>query len=245
MGVVLTSAGRPKEAIPYFHTAMRLDPNYPALFPYYLGLAQFGLEQFADAAASLETAVKLNPDDSFSHLLLGATYGYLGRTPRAASAIARYNDIRVSRGYIPLSIYDAPHLWFFKPADLNRLRDGLRLAGVPDNLFQGEFAKQNRLSADEIRTLLLGQRLHGRTLDFATEHAATITTDGTVTMSGDWGSGDAAISRFENGQFCFKWSTSGLEDCVTLFRNPGGANARENEFVWLGPRGAFTFSQVK
>ena len=244
-GLALTSAGRPDEATTYISTAMRLDPHYPAIFPYYLGLAQFGLEQFGDAAASLESATKLNPDDSFSYLLLGATYGHMGQTLDAASAIARHNNIRVSRGYIPVSIYDAPHLGFAMPADRNRLRDGLRLAGVPDNLFQGEFAKRNRLTADEIQKSTLGQHLHGRTLDSGREHAATITTDGIITMSGDWGSGDATISRFDNDQLCFKWSTSAFEDCVTLFRNPGGTKASENEFIWLSARGAFTFSQVK
>ena len=64
------------------HTAMRLDPHYPSNFVFWLGMAQFAMEQYPDAAGSLEDAVRLNPDDEFAFELLAATYGHLRRTSR-------------------------------------------------------------------------------------------------------------------------------------------------------------------
>ena len=54
----LISSGRPAEALHYIDIAMRLDPHPPANFMFALGLAQFSLEQFESAAASLESATR-------------------------------------------------------------------------------------------------------------------------------------------------------------------------------------------
>jgi Flp pilus assembly protein TadD len=132
MGGTLTTAGRPAEAIPHIRTAMRLDPHYPHEFMLWLGLAQFALEDFEEAAASFESATELNPDDEFPFMALAASYGYLGRHEDAAAALARHNEIRIQHGGIPLTLSNAPRLRFRRSADVQRLREGLRLAGVPE-----------------------------------------------------------------------------------------------------------------
>src|SRR5947208_3121140 len=65
--------------------------------------------------------------------------------------------------------------------DIQRVVKGFRLAGVPESLFRGEFAARNRLKADELRTLLLGHRFHGRSAESGEEHSASFTTDGVAT----------------------------------------------------------------
>jgi hypothetical protein len=45
---------------------------------------------------------------------------------------------------------------------------------VPEALFKGDFADRNRLTPDEIRALVFGHRLHGRTIWSSYEHAALI-----------------------------------------------------------------------
>ncbi len=132
-------------------TAMRLDPHPPAIFMYYLGLAHFNLEKFEAAATSLESATALSPDDQFPFLLLGATYGYLGRKEEAESAIARANELAVQQGYFPVTISTAGRIYLFQLPDRQRFRTGLRLAGVPDFLSEGSFATENRLTMDEFR----------------------------------------------------------------------------------------------
>jgi tetratricopeptide (TPR) repeat protein len=132
MGGTLTTAGKPAEAIPHIRTAMRLDPHYPHEYLLWLGLAQFALERFQEAAASLESATQLNPDDEYPFMALAACLGYLGRDKDAAAALARFDQIRIEHGDIPLRLSNASRLRFRQNADVQRLWRGLRLAGVPD-----------------------------------------------------------------------------------------------------------------
>jgi adenylate cyclase len=118
MGAALTASGRPAAAIPHIRTAMRLDPHYPPIFDYLLGSAQFGMENFEMAAASLASATKRNPEYEYAFAGLAAAYGHLGRKQDAASAIARYNELRVGRGGVPLARFSRPI----------RACDGTRLA---------------------------------------------------------------------------------------------------------------------
>ena len=111
---------------------MRLDPHYPHEFMLWLGLAQFALEHFEEAAASFESATKLNPDDEFPFMALAASYGHLGRHDDATAALAQQNEIRAERGDGPLTLSNAPRLRFRRSTDVERLWMGLRLAGMPE-----------------------------------------------------------------------------------------------------------------
>lgn len=248
----LTIAGRSAEAIPYINAAMRLDPRPPPLFLYYLGMAHFNMEQYDDAAASLQSATRLNPDDELSFLALAATYGYLGQKQDAKAAIARYNALEVAQGGIPATVNNYVVGFFYLPAspEYRRLRAGLRLAGVPEYLSNGEFADRNRLTADEVRSLMFGHRLHGKSkagrFVESVERAAIFTTDGVVSMSGDWVSGvlplTDGIARFKGNELCTQFGSQIY--CGAVLRNPGGTRAKENEFIWHTSE-AFTFSQVE
>jgi TolB-like protein/Flp pilus assembly protein TadD len=124
-------AGRPVEAHGLVERAMRLNPHYPPSYLYELGLAQFGMEQFAKAAATLEKATALNPDDRWSRRLLLAAYGHLGRGEDAAKVFEAAEDNW--RGFDPLSVRGVAFWYPFKqPADAERLAEGLRRANVPD-----------------------------------------------------------------------------------------------------------------
>jgi TolB-like protein/class 3 adenylate cyclase/Tfp pilus assembly protein PilF len=249
MGVVLISLDRPAEAVPAIRTAMRLDPHYPPLFEYFLGLAQFALERFEEAAASFATVTRLNPEYDNAFAALAAAYGHLGRKPDAASAIAQYNDIMVKRGGVPIEV-GAPSYYnfnYYAGADVDRLRDGLRLAGAPEFLFRSQFAEQNRLTADQIRTLVFGHRLHGRSIDTGKERVASVSSDGIAALSGSWGLlGGAPLTggsaQFEGDRLCYKFDF--VSYCGDVFRNPGGTRAKENEFIWYNAE-AFTFSQIE
>jgi len=225
---------------------MRLDPHPPPVFFYYLGLAQFCEGKYDAAAASLEKATRLNPDLEFAFIVQAATVGYLGREHDAQVAVARYNDIRVARGFIPVTIENMPSLYIKNTPCIRSVKKGLRLSGVPEFLFDGEFAKQNTLTADEAHALSFGHRLHGRDLWTGKEYAASIGTDGTADFSGDWNwivPGKGMI-EFHADEFCYNW-TGGRTFCGTMYRNPGGTKARENEFIWSTGEYTFTFSQVQ
>ena len=127
----LSLAGRPDEARQLVERAMRLNPHYPPSYLYQLGLAQFGTERFEKAAASLERATALNPDDRWSFRLLLATYGFLNRSEEAAGVLETVDKNWL--GMDPLTVRAAAFWHPFKePADAERLAEGLRRAGVPD-----------------------------------------------------------------------------------------------------------------
>jgi adenylate cyclase len=246
MGGALIASGRPEEGIRHLRTALRLDPHYPPIH-YQLGLAQLAMADFKGAAESLAAAVSLNPDYEFGFAALAAAYGQLGRKEDAQSAVARFNKLSVERGGIPLTIATAPHAWFGITTNVRQLWQGLRLAGVPEFLASGEFAAQNRLKADDVRTLIFGHRLQGRSLRTGEERGASITSSGGATLSGDWnllsgGARAAGVVRFEGDRLCYKFDLATY--CGDVFRNPGGTKAKENEFIWYNGE-AFTFSPVE
>jgi hypothetical protein len=231
---------------------MRLDPHPPSVFSFYLGLAQFSLEQFDAAAGSLEKATRSDLDSQFPFLVLAATYGFLGRKQEALAAVARYNDIVVKLGWIPVGVLSVPdYLFFSQPKDFHRLWNGLRMAGVPDSIDRSEFASHNRLTATEVRSLFFGHRLHGREFGgywSLGERAASFTIDGAVTMSGDWGTLDLSrgpatgIVQFENAQLCLRFGVASY--CGVMLRNPGGSRGMENEFIWATASGGYPFSVI-
>jgi len=111
--------------------AMRLDPQTDYLFD--LGNAQYHMERYDEAAATYLRAVKRNPDDEWSYFELAAAYGHLGREQEAKSALASFNELyRHPAGPkrpFTLAYFDT---WTYKvAANRERLREGLRKAGVP------------------------------------------------------------------------------------------------------------------
>jgi rhodanese-related sulfurtransferase len=157
MANALVYAGRPAEAAESTRQAMRLDPQLAHDYLYWLGLAQFGMERYEDAAETLTRVAQSTPDDDRSLIVLAASYGHLGRVQEAKSAIDKANGLRGERRKhlqdpaVQTRLRDAgivigvdtflpgPYtqkdvdLWPFKEeADLMRLREGLRLAGLPE-----------------------------------------------------------------------------------------------------------------
>jgi hypothetical protein len=227
---------------------MRLDPHSPPLFLSYLGFAQLNLEHFDDAVKSLERATDLNPADHYGFLALGAAYAYLGRRQEAMAAVARHNRLAVQQGGVPATLEATAFANFcycgeMSKAVATRFSEGLRLAGVPETLSRGEFAEKNRLTADEIRSLMFGHRLHGRSLSTGEQRAASLTKDGIATFSGDWVLASWAptpgVSRFKNDELCITVEVAIY--CGAVVRNSGGTLARENEFIWRD----HTFSRVE
>jgi len=132
MARVLIYAGSPAEAADFIKKAMRLDPRYPPSYLLYLGFAQFGMERFEEAAASLKQATMRNPDDEWGFLLLAAAYGQLGREQEAKSAMETFNGLRAKAGWSHPYTLQYLDSWEFKEqTDRERLREGLRKAGVP------------------------------------------------------------------------------------------------------------------
>jgi adenylate cyclase len=154
MAVALIYAGEPARGTEMIGRAMRLDPRYTHEYLYWLGLAQFGMERFNEAVMTLTRASRAHPDDERALILLAATYGHLDRLQEAEVAIGQANELRRNRQKdlaegplrVGLDVFlvgpytlDDVDLWPFKEqADRERLRQGLRLAGVSEAGQEGE-----------------------------------------------------------------------------------------------------------
>jgi 3-mercaptopyruvate sulfurtransferase SseA len=107
---------------------MRLDPHYPDYYLTRLGRAQYDLGQYAEAAVTLESSVRRNPQDDRAFIFLAAAYGHLGRIEEARSAVRSANTIREGNGWSELIRADINH-WKWV-SDRKNLQDGLAKAGV-------------------------------------------------------------------------------------------------------------------
>jgi len=132
MGKALVYAGRPNEGADAIKKAMRLNPHYPPTYLRALGFAQFGMEQFEEAAASYEEAIKRDPNEDWQYIEIAGTYGQLGREAEARSALKTFNELRAKAGMNePLTVQSIVVWGFKEQKDIERWRTGLRRAGVP------------------------------------------------------------------------------------------------------------------
>jgi TolB-like protein/class 3 adenylate cyclase/tetratricopeptide (TPR) repeat protein len=128
MATALMKSGKPDEAIESIRQAMRLDPHYPASYLTRLGRAQYDLGQYAEAAITLESSTRRNPQDDRAFLFLAAAYGHLNRTEEARSAVRSANTLRESNGWSKLNRADISY-WKWV-SDRKNLQQGLAKAGV-------------------------------------------------------------------------------------------------------------------
>lgn len=122
--------GRPEEALERLRNAWRLSPFDPMNFFFYTvaGIAEFVAARYDQAIAWLRKAQRLNARFVACHRTLTASLALWGDVDAARAAAANLlavdHRFRVSvfTSWYPLS----------RPGDLERLAQGLRLAGLPE-----------------------------------------------------------------------------------------------------------------
>jgi tetratricopeptide (TPR) repeat protein len=133
MSSALIWAGNPVDGAEFIKKAMRLDPHNPPDYLYFLGKARFFMGRYDDALATLEELKRRYPDSDWTFFYLAATYGHLGREQEAKSAIKTFNERMTKAGSRLILSLQWIDLWPFKERkDVERLREGLRIAGIPE-----------------------------------------------------------------------------------------------------------------
>jgi TolB-like protein/predicted Zn-dependent protease len=124
---ILAYAGMPQAALNSVAISKRLDPHGKPRQLYVQGLAEFGLDQFSQAATALEQALELNPGFAKPITILAASYGYLGQQDAAVILKPYKNE------YFASSVSTASVQFPFKhDEDRNRFAEGLRKAGLKE-----------------------------------------------------------------------------------------------------------------
>ena len=260
MGRVLYLAGRPKEGIEYINKSWRLDPRSRLLNLVALGWAHFCMGETAEAATFFEQAQKLHPEAGIA-LPLAAFYALLGRDQDARSMI---DMLRKKQG---AALLDVGATMFSMPfrdrAIVDRYAQGLLKAGLaPSRRVSGGYFpayKENQLTGEEIKSLLLGSKITGIDRDGqqwwvdrkkngeftwrgpALKDPVTQKIISASTLAGP--NSDRGKSRIEGDMICHQFEKSywGLEFCGTVFRNPEGTNESKDEYFFCNDIGFDTF----
>ena len=246
MARALAYAGQPALGADAIGKAMRLDPHFPPDYLFLLGLAQLGMEKYAAAAASLESALKRAPDHGGALTFLVASYGHLKRAKDAAPLIKRL--FALAKGaplnwdmnwMLGISVLDAGNWPFRQEADLERLRAGLRRAGLPEFKEEWEMKRENRLSGEALKALSFGHTHKGRHPVSGLGFTISRTADGKFTARGLWT--DTGTSRIVGERICNRWTKYG-ESCAVVYRNPTGSREQGNAYILVQRSGAFPFA---
>jgi adenylate cyclase len=264
MGRVLYFSGRPKEGIEYINKSWRLDPRSRFLNLVALGWAHFCMGETAEAATFNEQAQKLHPEAG-NAIPLAAFYALLGRDQDARSMIEM---LRKKQG---AALSDVGATMFSNPfrdrTIVDRYAQGLLKAGLaPSRRVSGGYFpafKENQLTGEEIKSLLLGSKITGIDRDGqqwwvdrekngeftwrgpALKDPVTQKIISASTPTGPYS--DLGKSRIEGDMICqqFQKSYLGLEFCGTVFRNPKGTNESKDEYFFCNDIGFEPFSLVR
>jgi len=261
MGRVLYLAGRPKEGIEYINKSWRLDPRSRLLNLVALGWAHYCMGELAEAATFFEQVMRLHPEAGLE-IPLAAFYAALGRDQDARAMTEMRRKKSGALHDVGVFMFGMP---FRDRAIVDRYAEGLLKAGLaPARISGGYFPafKENQLTGQEIKSLLLGSRITGIDWDgqqwwVDREKNGEFTWRGPAlkdpytrkiisapTLAGP--NSDRGKSRIEGDMICqqFQKSYWGLEFCGTVFRNPKGTNESKDEYFFCNDIGFTSFSLV-
>jgi len=126
LGLTLSYAGTPDEAIAQIKQGIRLNPFPPYYYYVSLGRCYIRKGNYEEALEEYKKALELAPDSWISHASLTVAYSLLGREQQARSAAKKVLEIQ------PFFSVD---FWktivpFRDPGDLKKYADAMRKAGL-------------------------------------------------------------------------------------------------------------------
>ena len=121
-------SGEHEQVIPLIEKAMRLNPFYPFYYILYRGQAYLAMERYEEALEALKRSSAHNPESLPAHLYLAACFGLLGKDASARETMAEVHRINPNFSTAWMQTF----LSYKRAADLDRLVEGLRKAGLFD-----------------------------------------------------------------------------------------------------------------
>jgi adenylate cyclase len=126
-GIVNIYGGEPLAAVPHIEQAIRLDPVFKQQYIHFLGSAYLVAGKFEAAAAQFKERIRLAPKTDLSRAFLAVALGHLGEAEEAGRVWRELMEINPKYSFAE----HVGRLPFRNQADIDRLTEGLRKAGVP------------------------------------------------------------------------------------------------------------------
>jgi TolB-like protein/DNA-binding winged helix-turn-helix (wHTH) protein len=126
--LLLAYDGRARDGLSHIEQAIRINPQSPFWYRHILGVVEFTLGRYVQATGHLKEALQRNANWQPARHMLIAAYGHLGRIDDAHWEIG---ETEVAGSAITLAGM-RERVPYRNSADLNRLLEGLRKAGVAE-----------------------------------------------------------------------------------------------------------------
>jgi len=128
----LAYSGQPGRAIESAQKGMRLDPNFGAPYLEIIGRSQFDMNLYEDSVISLQRALKFNPTERNTLILLVASYGHLKQLEQAKTTLEALGQEHQKQKLRPFTIDWLTNRWPYRQkSQRDHLLAGLEKAGVP------------------------------------------------------------------------------------------------------------------
>ena len=127
LGTIRIYSGEPMTAVPLIEQAMRLDPAWTKQYLHFLGVAYLVAGKYETAAAMFRQRVIQSPETDFSRAGLASALGHLGELEEARRVWGELMEINPKYAF-------SGHFGrqpFRRAEDLERIAQGLRMAGLP------------------------------------------------------------------------------------------------------------------
>ncbi|UCD80746.1 MAG: hypothetical protein JSW26_04755 [Desulfobacterales bacterium] len=239
MGYVLIMSGSPMKGVGFIKNAMRLDPHNPARALYLQGLAHFHMEEYEKTISLCESSRKLNSELYEAAELLAVSYALVGRDDDAGRIAARLTGNFTAAWPLEMLLRYIP---FKDQKIVDRLAKGIVKSGLSRSTLSDyyEILDENRLTGQEIKTLIFGRRIIGLEGLFERSH------DGNAVYRGLISGSDKGQSWIENDLLCDQWQEryGGHKICYPVFRNPDGSPENQDEYFYITDLQIFPFSPL-
>ena len=126
-GIVNIYGGQPLAAVPHIEQAIRLDPAIKQLYVHFLGSAYLVAGDYKAAASLFRERIQLAPKTDLSRAFLVVALGHLGEADEARRVWRELMEINPKYSFAE----HVARLPFRNQADVGRLAEGLREAGIP------------------------------------------------------------------------------------------------------------------
>jgi adenylate cyclase len=127
-GTLAVYSGQPAAGIPALERGMRLDPAFSQQYLQFLGLAHLLMGNYETAATEFKERILLSPQTDSGRSALASALGHLGEFDEARRVWAELKKIN-PRYSLDERLGLSP---FKNQADVDRIREGLAKAGLPD-----------------------------------------------------------------------------------------------------------------